>query len=162
MTLRELKSSHSNMISACNNIYASTLLMSNIRNITKNNVILLQTSYGFFKNSYENCLVKINHVYKGKNNTLPKMLNEYYKTVYQLQLTVNNMIMATNSILSMLHQAYTLILMATTSTMKTYVALYLQTFIVQCNAYIKQIKSYSKNLLTYCSNTNKYYNEVIN
>lgn len=163
MNLRELKKAHNNLVVACNNAYSRTLLMGKISNISKNNVIMLQSNYSYYSGLYQKCVSTSEVLYRAKNNTLPKMLTGYYKHVYNIQSVATTMLTCINSIVSLLKQAYTLILMANAGGLtKLYVTAYLLTIVSQCNVYIRQIQSYNKNISTLIISASKIYSEVVN
>jgi hypothetical protein len=164
MKLSELKKEHNNMISTNNGLYGRILLMNKVNNITKNNVSLLQTSYTYYLSIVKNACNITYKIYKEKSNTLPKMLKTYYNKLYIVYNALSEMQTMYQTICSLLQQAYTVILLASSSNaiMKSYANAYITMISSQINSVISNIKGKNSIMFSNSTMSNNLFNEVIN
>ena len=164
MKLSELKKTHNSVISTNTNLYARILLMNKVNNITKNNVILLQTSYNYYLSIVKNACNITYKIYKEKNNTLPKMLKTYYNKIYVIYNALSEMQTMYQTVCNLLQQAYTVILLASSSNaiMKSYANAYVTMISSQINSVISNIKSKNSIMYSNTNTANTTFQEVIN
>lgn len=163
MKLSELKKTHNNMISTNNSLYARILLMNKV-NISKNNVVLLQTSYNYYLSIVKNACNITYKIYKEKSNTLPKMLKTYYNKIYVVYSALSEMQTMYQTICSLLQQAYIVIMLVNSSNaiMKAYANAYITMYSSQINSVISNIKGKNSVMYSNANGANTIFQEVIN